>query len=186
MAKKNIMTPKGIASYPHLNKPDTKFDDKGVYKLDLIVEKGPEAEALVQVMKDLAIEDFGKKAANAHLPVSEYAEDDTKLLFRLRGQYKPVLRDARGTELRNPPQVGGGTVCKASATAKTYNAGGKTGVKLYLNQVQLIQLVEFGGNPFGEEEGWTAADQEEADNEPMFGDESGEGDEAPQAGSYGF
>ena len=41
MAEKLIefTTPKGIAQYPWLSKPDTKFNEEGVYKVDLIIPK---------------------------------------------------------------------------------------------------------------------------------------------------
>ena len=34
-----ITTPKGIAQYPWLSKPDTKFSEEGEYKVNVILTK---------------------------------------------------------------------------------------------------------------------------------------------------
>lgn len=51
MAKKLLTSPRGIASYPHLNKPDTKFDADGVYTIKVVVSKKDEkAKALIKLI----------------------------------------------------------------------------------------------------------------------------------------
>ena len=35
MASNTITTPVGIARYPHLNRPDTKYKEEGEYKVNL-------------------------------------------------------------------------------------------------------------------------------------------------------
>lgn len=51
MAKKLLVTPKGLAVYPHLSKPDTKFNKDGVYTTKLKLEGEP-AEVLAKTIDD--------------------------------------------------------------------------------------------------------------------------------------
>ena len=44
--KARFKTAKGRASFPHLNKPDTKFNAEGVYKTSLIVPAKDAAETI--------------------------------------------------------------------------------------------------------------------------------------------
>ena len=39
MAKPTITTPTGVALYPWLSKPDTKYNKDGEYKVDLVLSK---------------------------------------------------------------------------------------------------------------------------------------------------
>ncbi len=184
MAKKKLMSPKGVASYPHLNRPDTKFDDRGVYKVDLIVPAA-QAEGFIAELKQLAIDEFGKRAAQAHIPVDVYAEDETKVVLKFRGQYKPVVRNAKNNILTGEaiPSIGGGSVLRCACQAGTYNAGGKIGVKLYLSQVQLIEVQSYDDCPFPEEEEGYVGDPS------PFPEEDEGGAEEPvsiPAGGHGF
>lgn len=43
--RERFSSPKGIAKYPRLQKPDTKFDSDGVFKLDLILDRSIKADA---------------------------------------------------------------------------------------------------------------------------------------------
>ena len=49
--------------------------------------------------------------------------------------------------------VGTGSTIKVACGLSTYSAGGNTGVTMYLNAVQVIDLVEFGSNAFSAEDG---------------------------------
>lgn len=183
MAKKKLMSPKGVASYPHINRPDTKFDDRGVYKVDLIVP-GLEAEGFIAELKQLAIDEFGKRASQAHIPVTPYEEDETKVVLKFRGQYKPVVRNSKNNILTGDaiPSIGGGSTMRCACQAGTYNAGGKIGVKLYLSQVQLVEVQSFDDCPFPEEEDGYVGDP---DSSP-FPDEEEDDAPAVPVGGHGF
>lgn len=66
---KTIISPKGKASYPRLNKPDTKFDPNGVYKAPLLVDTdeqaGGEFKELLDDLADQAFEQAVKQAVEA-------------------------------------------------------------------------------------------------------------------------
>jgi hypothetical protein len=154
MAKASLKSPKGIASYPHLNKADFKFDEDGVWKTDLIVDKTAETEAFCDAIKGVASAAFGKKASEAHLPFFDHKEDDTKMVLRFSTKYEPALHSASGAKVsRNGlPMIGTGSTLKISTAAESWEGKGK-GVKLYLNAVQIIDLVEYGAADFENEEG---------------------------------
>jgi hypothetical protein len=62
MPNKTITTPVGIARYPHLNRPDTKFDDVGVYKVNLELT-AEEAEPFLSQVESLLAEFVAQKKA---------------------------------------------------------------------------------------------------------------------------
>ena len=51
----SFTTPQGVAQYPYLSSPDTKFSEEGDYKVNLILSKEEAAPIIAQideVMKD--------------------------------------------------------------------------------------------------------------------------------------
>ena len=60
MPSKTITTPAGVARYPHLNRPDTKFDEIGVYKVNLELT-AEEAEPFISQVEALLAEFFPKE-----------------------------------------------------------------------------------------------------------------------------
>jgi hypothetical protein len=188
MAKTSLKSPRGVASYPHLNKADFKFDEEGKFKVDLIVPKDEATETFVDAVKSIATEAFGKKASEAHMPFFDHAEDDTKLVLRFSSKWEPKIYDVHGDPASREglPIIGSGSVLKINTTAESWEGKG-TGVKLYLNDVQVITMVEYGAPNFDDEgEGW---EPEMASG--GFADESSDKDEgqtkaAPSKKSYGF
>lgn len=93
---------------------------------------------------------------------------------------KPAIFDAKGTPMKEPPAIWGGTVGKISFEAAAYfiPGTGSAGLKLRLNAAQIIDLVSGGGKDagafgFGEEEGYEAEDSAN-NNDNEFKDETGE------------
>lgn len=158
---KKFTSPKGTAVYPSLTKPDTRYNAEGVYKTGLEL-KGKAAEELKETLKEVFIEEFGaKKLSGAKLPMKD--NEDGSTTFNFKSKNPPKIFDAKGNPVKNPAdlRIGGGSAIKVAAAAKAYNAGGNTGVTLYLNAVQIIDLVEYNGSPFGQEEGGFEATAEE-------------------------
>lgn len=79
---------------------------------------------------------------------------------------KPVIFDAKGKVLKNPPMINGGSTLKASyeLTSFCMPASVGAGVSLRLKAVQIIDLAEYGSDPdaygFGAEEGGYEADED--------------------------
>jgi hypothetical protein len=185
-------TPKGKASYPWLNKPDTKFDVDGVFKCNLIVPK-KEAAALIKMIDEeikkavAAVKAENPKAAKSikegdkpyAMETNDEGDETGNVIFKTKQRAKITTKkgevidktiplfDAKGKKIE--ANVGGGSVLKLNIElAHYYVAAQKSaGVSLRLQAAQIIELVEFGS-------GGTASSY-------GFGAEEGyEGDEAPK------
>jgi hypothetical protein len=166
--KGKFVSPKGIAQYPWLTKPDTKFNAEGVYKVSLAVPKA-EAKDFVEAAKQAFVDEFGQsKMAKAHMPFKE--DEEGNVVFSFKSKLKPRLYDSQGKPITDDVAVGGGSVVKVSGAFGPYNKGANMGVALYLNAVQIIKLTEVSSSPFGAEEGgYVAAAQD--DNFPATANE---------------
>jgi len=130
-------TPVGIASYPHLNKPDTRFDDDGVYQVDLILDKN-EVKAIEKIVSPLM--NGGK-----HNPIKEELGEDDKMkaVIKVNGNHikqQPVLTDTKGN--RMVAKVGGGSQLRIAYQAIPFSQG-QGGVTLRMKAVRVIDLVEY-------------------------------------------
>ena len=170
-------TPVGRAVYPHLNRPDTKFHDLGIYKADVSVPV-EEAKELMGKLTDYFKQNVGT-AANKFdntmfkLDVDEDGEPTGTVTFKLRVKNrmgrdgsvwdrKPKMFDASLTPC---PEANpwGGTEMRVNFEAYAWDAGGKKGVSLQPVAIQIINLVSGGGasaEGFGFEatEGFSSAD----------------------------
>jgi hypothetical protein len=109
-------------------------------------------------------------------------------VLRFSTKYEPALHSASGAKVsrHNLPTIGSGSTLKIMTAAESWEGKGK-GVKLYLNAVQIIDMVEYGAADFENEEGGWEPEMAEGG----FADESedaGKGDEtaAPDKKNYGF
>lgn len=79
---KKFNTPVGVASYPHLSKPDTKFNDEGDYKCDVILDPKDAVElvAYLEEVRDAYVKTVKvpKKAKLVVAPVFRKELDDTE------------------------------------------------------------------------------------------------------------
>ena len=152
--KPTFMTSRGQAVYPWLNKPDTQFDANGVYKCQLKM-KPEDAKELVDKMKAVANDEFGKNVSKAKMPYKK-DEETGEIVFTAKSKYQPKFVDTTGQIIpeANVPNIFGGSTLKLSGNIGTYDVGANKGVSLQLGHVQIIDLVEgTGSNPFGKEEG---------------------------------
>ena len=184
-----FVSPKGLASYPYLTKPDTKFNPDGEYKVSLIVagDDASKAIAFLTEKHNASVaqakkENAGKRVKEGELPFIENDDGTVTFKFKMKAkvtpkkgdpfEQKPALFDAKGKPLTGEPKIGGGSTIKVSyEVVPYYTAIAGAGVSLRLKAVQIIELKEYsgGGNAesygFGEEEGFEA---DEEDNDPPF------------------
>ena len=184
-----FVSPKGIASYPYLTKPDTKCNPDGEYTVSLLVSGGDASKAIdfLTEQHKAAVakaqkENAGKRVKESELPFIENDDGTVTFKFKLKAkvtpkkgdpfEQKPALFDAKGKPLTGAPKVGGGSTIKVSyEVVPYYTAIAGAGVSLRLKAVQIIELHEYsdGGNAesygFCEEEGFEA---DEDDNAPPF------------------
>ncbi len=171
MAKlKTVITPKGVLSWPYIAKPDTRYNPEGVYKTSLVLS-AEDAEPLKKMVKDEFLKEFGEaKLAKALMPFDENAEDGT-VTFKFKSKRQPNIYDAKGKQIKKVPQISSGTIAKVNCAINPYNKGINIGVSFYLNDIQVIDLVEYGTGPkFEAEDGY---EQDEDDSSPSFGDDNG-------------
>jgi hypothetical protein len=177
-----VTTPVGIAAYPRLTTPDTKFDADGVYSIDLDLDpKDKEVTTFLASLKkasDVAYEQIckdrgGKKLKRASFPTKETEDGMIRIKFKLKAKagnadkswsQKPMLFDASGKAIAEALNVGSGTKCKVSFEVIPYfTAMVGAGVSLRLKAVQILELKEYtpGDNfdayGFKSEDGFVAA-----------------------------
>lgn len=163
------VSPKGTAGYPKLTRPDTKFKAEGEYSTALTLNE-KDGKAFLETIKEACVEEVGAKGAqSAQYPCKI---EDGQYTFKFKSKNKPKLYDSKGKPIKDGEElnIGSGTVLKVAGAMAFPKVQGKQYVSLYMNQVQIIDLVEYGGSPFGDEGGGFEADDsvaEEADNEDV-------------------
>ena len=183
MKQENIVTPKGVLVYPHLNKADTKFDKDGVWRASLRLPK-KEAENLMKDLTDkitanatAETQKRGKQVKAANNPFSDDGEGNILFNFKMkasgtrntgeRWNQKPILYDSKGN-IFDPKDkiIWGGTEAKVAFQPVPYFVGSiGAGVSLRLKAVQILNLVTGGADAtsfgFKEEDGFEAKEDNE-------------------------
>ena len=160
---KKFKSPVGIAAYPWLNQPDTRYDADGVYQVNLILDK-KDAQKLQDVVKEVG--NGGRRS-----PVGpEYIKDENgdkkktgkySVRFKLKAKVKtkkgdsweqaPILYDAEGTRVTDV-KIGGGSKIQVSYEAIPYDQG-EGGVTFRMKGVRILDLVEYQSS--GETDDWS-------------------------------
>ena len=181
----SIVTPIGVAVYPHRIEPDTKFSASGDYKVSLALE-GPESEDLITTISE-ALEEAKSMAPGwkqeAPMPFIAETTDDGDLTGRVLFKFKmkalinradgttvslkPKLFDSAGT-LCKPSSLWGGSRLRVSADVVPYHVAAiGAGVSLRLKAAQIIELQDGGrgAESFGFQatEGYVGSASEEDD-----------------------
>ena len=152
MSKVKFTSPKGTAMWAWFTVPDTQFDAEGKYKTELLMSEA-DAGPLMKQCKEIFIEEHGEKSVNkAKWPFKTDKEQGT-VSFRIKSTKKPTLFDGEGKVINEAVNVGNGSTIKVAGSAATYSAGGNIGVTMYLDAVQIIDLIEYSGAKFEAEEG---------------------------------
>ena len=148
-------TPKGIAQYPWLSKPDTKFSEEGVYKVDLIIPKAEAIPLLKQINEVFAenVDKQTKKAKGQDIqkakpPYSEELDEAGQptgnVVLRFKSKYKPSVFDAKGIPMVDSSIWGGSELKVSGSIAPYFTSMIGAGVSLRLSGVQVIQYVDGG------------------------------------------
>ena len=172
MSKKfiQLLSPPGEAVWPKLSKPETKFNPEGVYETKLrldAVEGGKFNQVLEEHHADWlqkCSEERGRSVKAAPLPVTKTEEDgvetgEYEFKFKLNAvagkegnkwEQRPALFDSKGKPIDpDTVQVGSGSKITISFEVAPYFVPALgAGLSLRMKAVQVIDLVEFGGNTF--------------------------------------
>lgn len=175
-----ITSPAGIAKFPRLTTPDTKFNKFGDYKVTLVFEdeaKGvsdfrtriEKAEAAAHAAAKKTLKP-GKKAKIADSIIKPHIDDEGnevegKFEVNFKSRAAGVREDGSKWERRVPvfdaakkpvkANVGGGSVLKVAAEINDYNSPTLgAGISLRLEAVQVIELKQFSGGRNADEYGF--------------------------------
>jgi hypothetical protein len=201
-------SPIGTAVHPWLTKADTKYNEGGLFKVDLGL--GPDAaekfKEHIQPQADYALQEHTKdmKPADAKkwsvfYPWSDEEDDDGKptgeVLFKFRQNKTLKLKDGTEkivtigvvdakTKPVKKPVYGGSELRVMYSMRKVVVASTKmVGIRLDFSSVQVIKLTSSAAPGFGEVEGgYSEDDQEHAHNENQSSDDGASG--ADNGGDY--
>jgi hypothetical protein len=203
--RETFVSPKGTALWPKLNAPDTQYKKEGEYSVKLAFDpkKDPAVQTFLDGLQerfDTYIEEVKEEVGPAKAKklklqepftteLDEAGEETGRVVvkFGMAAQFtdksgnikkmKPIIVNALGTPIKNPPEIGNDSILRISYSIGGYNTPAATGIKLYLNGVQIVELVEFGGNRnlgFGVEEGGYTGEDTDAADDSEQDDTSGE------------
>ena len=187
MTNKTFTTNKGVAYYPYISAPDTKFDESGHYKVNLCLSK-EEAKPVTDLIQGEILAGIkamkeakpNKQIKQAPLPYHDELDDDTGeptgnviIKFKSKAAYKPAVFDAKGSMMAKH-NIYGGSVVKVNGSAAFYDSPSiGAGVTLRLRAVQVIEYVEgssgAGKFGFGEEVGFTSDESVAVNDEVAVG-----------------
>ena len=188
------VSPVGTAKFPYLVKPATKFDERGMFKVDLII-RAQEAHEIAKKAKALAVsfqnEDVesnpSRKKWGLYLPLLEDVDQDGEETGQMVARFKQaatirtrdgreikksiLLFDSQGNRITNVNPYSGTKMSVAYTMSAYANPTAKTyGVTFRLIAVQIIQLIEGGKGLSAESLGFQNQDgfvieQQDADDE---------------------
>ena len=154
----------GSFIYPHLVRPDVKFNAEGEYKVTLKVKKSDAVEmvkvldqALIDSLADAEKKNKGKKVKEAPKP---YAVEGDNVFFKYKMKasgtnkktnekfvQRPALFDAKKNPIPNGTSIWGGSLGKIAYQLVPYYVPAiGAGVSARLKAVQITKLVEGSGS----------------------------------------
>ena len=184
MAQANTITlPKGIARFPSLHRPDTKFNELGVYKANVAVP-AEEAEAVMTKLQSIAKAELGKalpKSDNSlwKMEIDDNGDETGMVMFK--ATVKNILKKDGELWDRKPKQydadlkvvnevVFGGSELIVNCEVRIWEFSGKKGISLQPRAVQIIKLVGPSGdgdNPFEKQDGGFVGSSDVPDFAPV-------------------
>lgn len=163
MSKASFVTPKGELQWATINgagRPDLNGRPK--FSIDVVCD-AQEAQPVIDQLEALW-EEHKPKGAKAPKSMGFKTEEDGRVRFSLKtdttypsGDTKTIkVYNAKAQQVQLEDKIGNGSIGKASGMAAIYDAGvAARGITLYLDAVQVINLIRYAGaaSSFGEEDG---------------------------------
>lgn len=198
-------SPKGVAIYPWLTKPDTKFKPEGEYRVDLKLsaEDAVDVLALISAEHDKNLEAVkadpkykGKKIKESDLPIKPVIDADGNetgeylLRVKMNAQFKgndgsiitaaPAIFDAKGQSVQLDALWGGSIIRVAYTIGAFFVPLVGAGVSLRLRGVKVIKLSAGSGGASADAMGFG---EEEDGYEADTFENSGNSDEGAASGT---
>jgi hypothetical protein len=150
-----VTTPTGVAQYPWLSKADTKWNEAGEFKTNLILSKEA-AKPIIDQINSVFAENVqaetknngGKDIKTANPPYFDEVDESGKptgnVIIKFKSQFKPTIFDSQGSVMTES-NIWGGSEIKVNAAVSPYiTTLIGAGVSLRLKAVQVIKYVEGG------------------------------------------
>ena len=163
-SKKTFTTAKGIGGLPAFEQA-VRFQHDGVYTTKLRVP-ADDAKPLMDTVRALAQDEFGKAATSARMPGKSTRKPATSCCSKSRVSTRFMDSAGKLISENNVPDIFGGSVLKLAGSLYAYNAGGSKGISLQLGGVQIVTLADPVGNfAFeAEEDGYIAGNDNQAND----------------------
>lgn len=178
-----FITPVGEANFPYLNKPDTKFDANGVYRVQLILDDTPDFQAMITKLEailddyEVQAKEEGKKIIGK-MPLFETEEDGrVSMKFKQKAIITPKKGDPFEAKIGlfdkyNRPiteEIGRGSLLKVCFEAVPYYtpASRMIGLSLRIVAVQVRELKTRDDLNDGASYGFDAEDSRDDDEVPF-------------------
>lgn len=182
--REQTTTPRGIARFPSLNRPTTRFHSDGEYQVDLVLPSdSPDLESFrseLEAYAERSREEIGQKAAKADisLPI-RVVEDadgnetgDSFIRTRMKAMVRPsdgsppikrriLFVDSKRKAIEPPPVIGRGSELVVACDMESSLVRGTLYVSLRPRVVQVIKLVA-PGQAWVEDYGLQDIEEEEA------------------------
>lgn len=176
---KNIVSPYGRLEFPHVDTPDTRFGTTEKYSLDLVLDAElPDVNEYLNKIMAIA---KSAHVENGTLPIRNWKDRHGNFsgekVIKFRSRYQPKVFDAANRPL-DVKAIGRGSIVRVSAAANIYNVGGKSGMNLYLNAVQVKVLEEptpAGAEAYGFTVEASVAAAVERPEDPFADEKKGDG-----------
>ena len=158
--KEKIVTPIGFAKWAWLNKPKQFLDDKGKpkgdpkYQIEIYFDPAdPDWKALAgglqKMINDVPVQlDAEKKPMKKQALFKKEMDANDQhtgrffITFKTSDKFKPGIFDKYGRKMDEATAIGNESKVRINYSPSTYTAFGG-GVNLYLNAVQVLELVEY-------------------------------------------
>jgi hypothetical protein len=192
-----VTTPRAVAAFAYLDKPDTSKFGQNKYKVDLLFDKDDAGIAELKAKAEEAAKLAWPKAklSAIRMPLKDgdkvnsdredkgkeiYSSYTGKYVLTAKTKEPPSLIDSKRNPLPKSVKIFSGDIVKASITFNTGEVDGKLTVACWLNGVQLIDKRSKGRDVRDdfedEDDGYVAegggekSDSEEAKGDPAKGD----------------
>ncbi len=150
-----VITPKGRLSYPHLFEPQIPPGQTDpVYSCTIVFEDGTDLADLEKVAKDVGVEKWGAKYAEAlkagkiRLPFRTDGEEKGypagSTFINIKSKAAPGVvsiypgPDGKPKRIDDPSEVYAGCYVRASLRAFAYDVNGNRGISFALNNIQKV------------------------------------------------
>ena len=137
-----LITPMCSCQWAKVHEPDREYKK---YSIDLLLE--PETDSHKEFLAMLKEEAEKAKGSPPYKKAVDKDGNETgKYRVKFRSNYPPSVVDAENTPVPPSINIGNGSMVKVAYALKPYEVSGKKGITLYLNGVQVLDLVEFKGS----------------------------------------